>query len=206
MSAKIVVRRHFQLGKSFISSLALPIMKTVLRSSLLFVSMSLVSACTSHAPKQANWPQGMPSRDYFVAQFESDPVNKQDEELDEYLLWVVRFYEGWELYHNGWIKVTKDSVATVKDAQKAEEITHKMNLIGQGIASEWAKGKKDRRILTRHIVVWGNALVESIKRDQEIPLIDRVLADVNGLVAKEVAIDEIRADRYFPRDGDDVFM
>lgn len=180
-------------------------MKATLKSSLLFISMSLVTACTSHAPKQANWPQGMPSRDYFVAQYDADVENKKEEDLEEYLLWVVRFYEGWELYHNGWIKVTKDSVATVKDEQKAAEITHKMNLIGQGIASEWAKGKKDRRILTKHIVVWGNALVESIKRNEEIPLIDRVLADVNGLVAREVAIEEIRADRYYPRD-DDVFM
>lgn len=181
-------------------------MKNVIAHIFVIVVVSLLLSCATKPPKQADWPQGMPSRDYFVAMYYTDPENVKVEELDEYLLWIVRFYDGWELYSNGWIKVTKDSIATVKDPQKAAEITHKMNLIGQGIACEWAKGKKDRRILTRHIVVWGNALVESIKRDQEIPLINRVLADVNGLVEKRVAIEDIRAERYFSRDGDDVFL
>lgn len=176
---------------------------------LLLLSVSvLLSSCASRAPIHANnWPADIPSRDYFVARYEADIDNKASEDLDEYLLWVVRFYQGWELYSNGWTKVTQDSLHGVKDPVLAQEIKTKMDLIGQGIASEWPKNKKDRRIFTRHIVVWGNALVESIKRDQELHLINRVLADVNGLVAHQVAVDDIKAERYFPRDvGDDIFM
>ena len=142
-----------------------------------------------------------------MVHYESDLDNKASEELDEYLLWVVRFYEGWELYSNGWTKVTQDSLRGVKDPAVAREIKTKMDLIGQGIALEWPKNKKDRRIYTRHIVVWGNALIESIKRDQELPLINKVLADVNALVACQVRVDDIKAERYFPHDSDDdVFM
>ncbi|GGY69013.1 hypothetical protein GCM10011613_11660 [Cellvibrio zantedeschiae] len=174
---------------------------------LLVISSFLLTACVSHAPQQANWPKDIPPRDYFVAHYENDIDNKATEDLDEYLLWVIRFYKGWELYSNGWTKVTEDALHGVKDPVVAQEIKTKMDLIGQGIASEWPKNKKDRRIFTRHIVVWGNALVEAIKRDQELPLINRVLADVNGLVAYQVAVDDIKAERYFPRDkGDDVFL
>jgi hypothetical protein len=171
------------------------------------VSFLFLTACVSRPPPQADWPQHIPSRDFFVAQYEADFDNKTIQNLDEYLLWVVRFYQGWELYRNGWTNVTLNALHGVKDPVVAQEVKIKMDLIGQAIASEWPKNKKDRRIYTRHIVVWGNALIESIKRDQELPLINRVLADVNGLIAYRVAIDDINAARYFPRDSsDDVFM
>ena len=182
-------------------------MKSRFLLSLLVTSILSLTACVSRAPQQADWPTHIPSREFFVARYEADADNKASEDLNEYLLWVVRFYEGWELYSNGWTKVTQDALHGVKDPVAAQEIKTKMDLIGQGIACEWPKNKKDRRIYTRHIVVWGNALIESIKRDQELPLINRVLADVNGLVAYQVGVDEIKAERYFPRDGsDDVFM
>jgi len=176
-----------------------------IKSSVIVCAILFLSSCVSHPPQQANWPKDIPAREVFVAHFESDLDNKKNEDLDEYLLWVVRFYEGWELYHNGWTKVTVDSLHGVNDPATAAEIKTKMDLIGLGIACEWAKNKKDRRIYTRHIVIWGNALVESIKRNQELPLINRVLSDVNGLVVNKVAIDDIKPERYFPRE-DDIFM
>ena len=174
--------------------------------SLILVGLLLLSACASRSPQVLSWPSDIPSREFFIAHYESDLENRQGQDLDEYLLWVLRFYKGWELYSNGWTQVTEDSLHTVTDPVLAHEIKTKMNLIGESVAGEWAKNKKDRRILTRHVVVWGNALIESIKRDQELALVNRVLADVYGLLAQQVALDEVIAERYFPRDGDDVFM
>ena len=173
--------------------------------SLIFLCFAFLTACATRPPQEASWPTNIPPRSFFVEHYESDLENKSGQDVDEYLLWVIRFYEGWELYRNGWVKVTEDSLIGVKDPTIAQEIRTKMGLIGEGIACEWAKNKKDRRILTRHVVVWGNALVESIKRDQELPLINRVLADVNGLLLKQIALDDVKAERYFPRE-DDVFM
>jgi hypothetical protein len=181
-------------------------MKSKILISLLVLCCFCLSACSTRVPHGDNWPKAMPDKATFIAHYESDIDNKDSQDLDEYLMWVLRFYEGWELYHNGWIKVTNDSLHGVTDPALALEIRTKMDLIGEGIAGEWAKNKKDRRILTRHVVVWGNALIESIKRDQELPLINRVLADVNGLLVKEIALDDVDAERYFPRDGDDTFM
>lgn len=175
-------------------------------SALALFGLLLVSSCAHKFPQQANWPKEIPPIDFFVAHFDTDLENKKGQPVEEYLMWVERFYSGWELYRNGWIKVTAASLHNVKDPLLAEEIHTKMNLIGQAIACEWAKNKKDRRIHTRHIVVWGNALIESIKRDQELALINRVLADVNALLANQVAIEEIKPVRYFSEDGDDTFM
>ncbi len=181
-------------------------MKSNILLSLSLVCLLLLNGCATRSQKVASWPGDMPSREFFVAHYESDLENKEGQDVDEYLLWVLRFYKGWELYSNGWSKVTEDSLYGVKDPVLAQEIRAKMNLIGEGIACEWAKNKKDRRILTRHVVVWGNALIESIKRDQELALINRVLADVNGLLVHQLELDDVKAERYFPRDGDDVFM
>lgn len=174
--------------------------------SIAAICFMLLSACSTHVPQADAWPKDIPSREFFVAHYESDAENKAGQDVDEYLLWVLRFYKGWELYRNGWTKVTEDSLHGVTDPALALEIRTKMGLIGEGIACEWAKNKKDRRILLRHVVVWGNALVESIKRDQELPLINRVLADVNGLLSSQIPLDDIKAERYFPRDGDDTFL
>jgi hypothetical protein len=174
--------------------------------SIIFFSFIFLSACVSRPPQEADWPKDIPSRAFFVAHYESDLENKTGQDVDEYLLWVLRFYKGWELYRNGWTKVTDDSLHGVTDPVLAKEIRTKMGLIGEGIACEWAKNKKDRRIFLRHVVVWGNALIESIKRDQELALINRVLADVNGLLAGQIALDDVKAERYFPRDGDDTFL
>jgi len=175
--------------------------------SVVIFSLLLLTACVSHAPKEDQWPSDMPSRAFFVAAYETDADNKKGQDLDEYLLWVLRFYKGWELYRNGWTQVTSDSLIGVKNPQNAQEIRVKMDLIGSGIASEWAKNKSNRRVLTRHVVVWGNALIESIKRGEpeEIKLINRVLTDLNGLLEKDIDLEEVKAERYYPRDKDDAF-
>ena len=41
--------------------------------------------------------------------------------------------------------------------------------------------------------------------DEEVKLINRVLTDLNGLLDKDLDLDEVNADRYYPKDKDDVF-
>jgi hypothetical protein len=171
----------------------------------LFLIVTFLSGCVHQAPKEASWPNDMPSRRFFIAAFDADSENKQGQDVENYLLWVIRFYKGWELYSNGWTQTTTDSLIGVKDPVLAQEIKSKMDLIGSSIAVEWAKNKKDRRILTRHVVVWGNALIESIKRDEELMLINRVLNDINGLMENKIDIDDVKAERYYAKDKDDIF-
>lgn len=180
-------------------------MKSTLLASVLLFCCIFISGCVNQSTKTANWPSEIPPRDYFEDLYEADANNKKMQPLKDYLMWVTRFYEGWELYRNGWTKVTQDSLRTVKNPAAAAEIKMKMDLIGKIIAGEWSKAKANSRIQTRHIAIWGNALVESIKRNEELALINRVLADAAGLVEQKIGADDVTAERYYPKDKDDVF-
>ncbi len=173
--------------------------------SVMLTSVLLLHACATHAPKEAQWPTDIPTRGFFVAAYEADIENKKNQDLDEYLLWVFRFYKGWELYRNGWSQVITDSLIGVNDPIAAQEIKTKMEFMGSSITVEWAKSKKDRRILTRHVVVWGNALIESIKRGERLALINKVLSDVSGILNGKIDLDDVKVERYYPKDKDDVF-
>ncbi len=172
---------------------------------LLALALTLF-ACTSHRAVNNTWPERMPSRAYFVDTYEADTVNKQIQTQDEYLTWVLRFYKGWELYRRGWIKMSDELVAQVHDPEQVSEIRYKIDRIGRLVSGEWAKKSNTRTIYLRHVSIWGNALLESLDRDQALPLINRVNQDVDDLLAHKIKPDVITADRYFPANEDDPFL
>lgn len=186
-------------------------MQKIAHSTRLLALILLVGslfACTSNKiVQQADaWPLEMPSRTYFLKIYEADEVNKEIQTEEEYLTWIVRFYSGWELYRRGWIKMTDELVAQVKDPAQVEEIRYKIDRIGRLVSGEWAKKSDTRTIYLRHVSVWGNALLESLDRDQALPLINRVNQDVDDLLAHRINSDVITAERYFPADKDDPFL
>lgn len=172
----------------------------------LLVLIPSLFACSTYRSTQETWPDGMPSRAYFKKVYAADKVNQQVQTEREYLTWVYRFYNGWELYNRGWIKMTNELVAQVKDPDQIEEIRDKIGRIGRLVSGEWAKKSDTRTIYLSHVSVWGNALLESLARDEALPLINRVNQDVDDLLAHRISPDVITADRYFPQDEDDPFL
>lgn len=148
----------------------------------------------------------MPSRTYFLKVYEADSVNKKIQTQEQYLTWILRFYGGWELYGRGWIKMTNELIAQLGDPSQAKEIRHKVDRIGRLVSGEWAKKSDTRTIYLRHVSIWGNALLESLDRDQALPLVNRVNQDVDDLLAHRIHADVITAQRYFPPDKDDPFL
>ncbi len=173
---------------------------------LLALVTSLFACTSTHRAAQDPWPERMPSRAYFVKVYEADKINKQIQTQDEYLTWILRFYKGWELYRRGWIKMTDELVAQVNDPQQVEEIRYKIDRIGRLVSGEWAKKSNTRTIYLRHVSIWGNALLESLDRDEALPLINRVNNDVDDLLAHKISPDVITANRYFPVSEDDPFL
>lgn len=173
---------------------------------ILIAFTSTLLACSTHRSAQDTWPDAMPSRAYFVKVYEADKINKQIQTRDEYLTWILRFYNGWELYRRGWIKMTDELVAQVQDPQQVTEIRYKIDRIGRLVSGEWAKKSDTRTIYLRHVSIWGNALLESLDRDQALPLINQVNQDVDDLLAHRIKPEVITADRYFPADEDDPFL
>jgi hypothetical protein len=173
-----------------------------------FLVVSGLFACSSNKiVRQADaWPSDMPSRAYFLKVYEADEVNKKIQTKEEYLTWIVRFYSGWELYRRGWIKMTNELVDQVEDPSQIKEIRYKIDRIGRLVSGEWAKKADTRTIYTRNVSIWGNALLESLDRDEALPLINRVNQDVDDLLAHKISADLITAERYFPVDEDDPFL
>ena len=177
----------------------------IIRSLIALGLLLFFTACTTQSVVKRQWPEGIPAREYFESIYYADEENRAIQTVDEYLLWVVRYYQGWELYRRGWVDVTSDLVEQIDEPDIAKSVEDKMNKIGQSVAGEWAKKSKTRKIYTRHVAIWGNALVESLNRGEELKLIEIVADDVNGLLANRVPVDAITADRYYAQDENDVF-
>ncbi|MCE3251582.1 MAG: hypothetical protein K0Q67_592 [Cellvibrio sp.] len=179
---------------------------TRLPAILILISSLFACSSTKIARQTDSWPSEMPSRTYFLKVYEADDTNKQIQTQEEYLTWIVRFYNGWELYRRGWITMTDELIAQVENPHQVEEIRYKIDRIGRLVSGEWAKKSDTRTIYLRHVSIWGNALLESLDRDQALPLINRVNQDVDDLLANRINPDIITAERYFPADEDDPFL
>ncbi len=173
----------------------------------LFILASSLFACsTQKMVRDENWPTTMPPRAYFVKAFEADEVNKKIQTQQEYMTWIVRFYNGWELYGRGWTKMTNELLAQIDNQDEAKEIKDKVDRIGRQVSAEWAKKSDTRTIYLRHVSIWGNALLESLDRDQALELVTKVNQDVDDLLAHKIKPAVITAERYFPADEDDPFL
>jgi len=173
--------------------------------SILLVSTCLLftSAC-SHLKDQ--WPDRVPNRSLFIKVYESDRDNRKIQTEEKYLMWVQRYYLGWEIYRNGWLKVTDQLLSQTDNPQQKAIIETKMHHLGFKICAEWAKKTEHRRVFTRHVSIWGNALLESLDREEPIPLIDRVTADVDALIAHQLDPKAITENRYYPQDENNPFL
>jgi len=172
---------------------------------ILFVTL-LVTACTSRHITHETWPEDMPSRSYFLDVYNADEENKQIQTQEEYFTWIVRFYEGWELYRRGWIKMTNELMAQVDNPHDAKEIKFKIDRIGRLVSGEWAKKSEKRCIYLRHVSIWGNSLLESLDRGEPLKLINKINRDVDDLLAHKLSPDVITANRYYAPDEDDPFL
>jgi len=174
---------------------------------LLFAMLILVlSACSHHQIARDGWPEEIPSHAYFFKVYNADIANKAVQTEEEYFTWIIRFYNGWELYRRGWTRMTNELIEQVEDPNQTKEIKHKVDRIGRLVSGEWAKKVKSRSIFTRHVAIWGNALLESLDRGEPLPLINHINKDIDDLLAHRIHPDLITAARYYAPDEDDPFF
>ncbi len=165
---------------------------------LLFIAWLSLSACSLLSRHTGeDWPRGLPPQEYYVDYYNQDPANKEAISLSQYLLWVRRLYLGWELYNSGWLELSGNLANTIEDTQQRELAKQKLATMGRIVSPEWAKHKKFSTIKTRHLIVWGNALNESPEHNEQLKIIDQVLADANLLITGKISAADIRADRYY---------
>ncbi len=165
----------------------------------IIVAVLLISlaGCASYYKMQMEWSEDLPPIDIFLEAYESDPANQQLQSLEEYLVWVKRFYQGWVVYNNGWLQMS-DDLTSQMPANQRPLVRQRIAGIGLSIAPEWAKEKPDRYIFTNMVAVWGEALLEALERDEVLAYMDAVERDLQLLKAGQVGRQDISMQRYFP--------
>ena len=170
------------------------------RSLLIFTLLAISACSTAILRSDQDWPRDLPPLDYYIDYYNQDPANQQAISLNEYLLWVRHLYLGWELYSNGWLALSGELANTIEDKRQREIAKQKLIVMGRIVSPEWAKHKKFSTIKTRHLIIWGNALNESPAHNEQLKIIDQVLADANLLIKGQLSAKDIRAERYYPQE------
>lgn len=159
--------------------------------------LALVAASCARAPVQpVEWPDDLPPISHYHQIYDQDEENQAAQSRTKYLEWVVRFYHGWKLHQDGWHATTRDVLHGIEDGPGKQRLKRKMAHLGRMISGEWAKNSRSRRIRSRQLSVWGQALLDSIERGDEETLIDQVTHDVGALLSGDLDPAEITLARY----------
>jgi hypothetical protein len=166
-------------------------MKILGRWGLFWVGLA---GCAGPAVVEDHWPAQLPPRAYYERIWQEDEANQTLQNLPTYLGWVVSFYRG-SLLASGWTKTETELLAGLAPADYAL-VAPKVRCLGELISGEWAKDNRCRRIGSPMLVTWGRAMTEGKNQGRIEPLLDRILADVRGLLRLEVDESQISRARY----------
>jgi hypothetical protein len=175
----------------------------MLKPLLIFLIILALPACTVFQSKEAVWPDDLPPRAYFLNVYQQDAANSHLQNLDQYMLWVIRFYQGSDLYPNGWNSITQTLLEKIREPETIQQVKDKMDRVGLLISGEWAKNNQTRLINTRHVSIWGNALFKSLEQGETLELIERVSSDVDDLLTQRIPSEAITEGRFYAEE--DIF-
>ena len=157
-------------------------------------------ACAPAIIKPDDWPRGIPPKSHYQQLYKLDNSNHELQTEEEYLKWVVIFFQGYNLI-DGWQSITEQVLAKVSDDRYAI-IASKMNYLGQLISGEWAKLSPQRVIVNRSVSVWSEAIKIAADRNEIEDYIDNVINDIDALFARKLDPDLIQLDRYYENTDD----
>ncbi len=152
-----------------------------------------LNSCASF--NSENWPEELPAKQIFTEAYRSDAENQSYHTEDEYLFWIDRFYNGFNLVP-GWLGITSGILERVESSQR-ENIESQMESLGQRIGKEWARNNTIRLINTRSASVWRDALLESLNQGELHDYLDILNQDVDDILSGQLDNDEIYFERYY---------
>lgn len=157
------------------------------------LSLALALCCCASAP--VSWPSTLPALSYFQTNWETDAENQQIQTEGEYLLWVQRFYEGFNTVP-GWIELETQVLARLPQEERASA-AEQLAALGMTISAEWAKDNSVRRIETSTVATWRDALQESLSRMELSSYLMRLSQDTTALLNGSLTADDITFERYY---------
>ena len=165
-----------------------------------FTAIVLLVGCATTVD-DIEWPEGAYPRAYFESAFQEDADAGKYQTLEDYLLWITRFYNGYSIAP-GWLNLQAQVLERLEDPESdyAAEVMARLYHLGGRIGSEWAKSNEVRLLNTRNAAVWRDALIESINQDDLDNYITRVENDVENILAGQLDKEAIYFERYYVDD------
>ncbi len=143
----------------------------------------------------ADWPLSIPQQQVFVAAYTADSGNRQRQSQQEYLAWIMSFYQGNLVYQSGWLEIEMRVLAAI-DSDERDHLDLQLNELGAAIASEWAKHNEIRLIDSRMLGLWGSVLQLASNVEQQQRSIELITEDVNALLSGSLRDSDIQEPRY----------
>jgi len=164
-----------------------------------------MSGCVIHKSSE-RWPDEIPAKSLFVDAFiEQQANNTNSDNLNNHLAWIKRFYQGSFIYSLGWNRMTEILIDTIQNAEQHANIKKRMYDLGLTICIEWAQDNSSRKIDSKAIAVWGNALRTASELNQQSYFVKQVENDVVMLLNGSLNKKQIFRERYYPTEDYDNF-
>tara|TARA_R110000824_G_scaffold318073_1_gene505251 strand:+ start:75004 stop:75534 length:531 start_codon:yes stop_codon:yes gene_type:complete len=165
-------------------------------------SAAVLSACST-LYESDDWPQTLPSKNYFTEYYQRNVDNHPYQTVEDYLAWVRIFYQG-NVLSIGWEELSEGVLVELPDAKKTE-YEKRMFTLGQRIGAEWALDNSVRLIDTRSASVWSDALLEAIYLKELEAFIFKMENDVDSILTGRLNKNEIAFTRYYDEEEIEFF-
>ncbi len=164
-----------------------------MRFAVIILLSALSASCMSSRILE-QWPEDIPEQRHFRSLYQDDKINAQLQSEIEYLTWVSRFYQGWEMMPIGWDDISGSVLVDLEPAQH-RYLNRKLSRIGVQISGEWAKDNSVREIDSRMLSLWAGVMQADFSAQYRVRAVDLIAQDValllQGALAPE-AVDEYR--------------
>ena len=150
------------------------------------------------------WPEALPERQYFEANYRKDKDNQLVQSHVDYLDWVVSFYEGTLIAPVGWLDL-QSIVLKIAEPESRPELDKKLTDLGRLISGEWAKENNKRVIDSRLLSLWGSVMQLSDDPQVQAQAILLIEKDVSALLNRQLMPEAITDERYEEALGIDLF-
>ncbi len=157
-------------------------------------ALLLISACATPVPATL-WPADVPDANGFSEVWGSDPANQPLQTEAEYLSWVLRFYQGFNMVP-GWLSMSEQVGMRLNERERSV-VAATLQSLGARMAAEWAKDNSVRLVSTRMVSVWRDVLLESLAQEDLPAFLLKLDEDLTAILARELGGDEIVFERYY---------
>lgn len=169
------------------------------KAAILLICISTLTACKT-VNVLDEWPEDLPVQRHFITSYTADPDNQQVQSIEDYLNWVVSFYQGSLLSPMGWNDMSSAILTGMEDEElnRAARLREQLGLL---IAAEWAKDNGVRIIDTALLGLWGEVMVTAKYPAGRLRAMELILNDVQGLLDETIRLSALTEQHYEQRLG-----